>query len=272
MDYVSQTLNVRIVYGDELKSQRVTLRPGHVELPKDRLLDLLRSVLAIRGLALVPTELPEFYRVVRSNEVRRLTDEIRAGPDGEAAVPGRVVTQFIEVPSGNTEGVAAKIAPFLSFSEAAVIELPQRGGLIVTDYEPVVDRVLRLVELVDVAVEPVAVEVVHTRYQDPEGLIGLVEKVLKQTQRQGRKGPASATLTPGLAPGTILVSGPCRGCCPGVGTDQPLRCGPGEGQTNRDLHAAAHLGRADQDSYRKGRAGANRHRRGLGHVLRRPGV
>lgn len=207
VDYVSQTLDVRIVYADELDNQRVTLRPGHIEVPKERLLDLLRAVLKIRSLALVPGELPNFYRVVKSSDVRRLTDEIRDGPPATEVVPGRVVTQFITIPSGDTKGIAGKIKPFMSFDKASLIEVPQRGGFLITDYEPVVARILRLVELIDVSEAPAVVEVVQVEHQDPARLITLVEG-LSQRRAKGRPaGAGPAVLSPGLVPGTIVVTG-----------------------------------------------------------------
>ncbi|MCP4589429.1 MAG: hypothetical protein GY842_01665 [bacterium] len=207
VDYVSQTLDVRIVYGDELKNQRVTLRPSHIEIPKDRLLDLLRAVLRIRELALVPAELPGFYRVVKAAEVRRMSDEIRDGPVEAESTPGRVVTQFVTVPSGDAKGVAAKIKPFLSFSKSSLIEIPERGGFIVTDYEPVIARILRLVELVDAPDAPTVAEVVEVRHQDPAKLIALTERLTTRPGQRRRAGATSATLTPGLVTGTILVTG-----------------------------------------------------------------
>jgi general secretion pathway protein D len=207
VDYVSQTLNVKVVYGDELRKQEVILRPGHVELPKDRLLDLLRAVLQLRGLALVETELPGFFRITTSADVQRLTGDIREGPPAEDVVPGRVVTQVIAVPSGDTKGVAAKIASFTSSAKSSIIEVPERGTILLTDYEPVVARIARLVELIDTPAEPMVTEVVKIAHQDPAKMASQVAGLIRAEQADRTRGKPEVLLTPGVVSDSLIVTG-----------------------------------------------------------------
>ena len=70
VDYVGKALDLRFIYGDQLKNQRVELRPSPVELPKKHLLGLLASLLRGRELAMVE-ESPGFYRIVRAEQATR---------------------------------------------------------------------------------------------------------------------------------------------------------------------------------------------------------
>ncbi len=210
VDYVSQTLDLRIVYGSELQNQRVTLRPGHFELPRDRLLDLLRSVLQIRGLTLVETDLPGFYQVITPADVQRVTGAIRTTPPEAAVASGRVVTQVFTVPSGETRGLLDKIKPFTSSAHASLLEVPERGLIILTDYEPVVARIGRLIEVIGAAPEPVATEIVAVEHQSPDDLARQVIAVLdaEAPATLTRRPPAPLTLLADVLPGRIVAIGP----------------------------------------------------------------
>ena len=208
VDYVSQTLDVQVVYGDELNNQHVILRPGTIQVPKNRLLDLLRSMLQVRNMVLVEGELPGFYRISLIADIQRVSNEIRTEVASASSDSGRIITQVIPVPSGDTKAIAERIKPFASSVKPAIIEVPERSSLVVTDYERVVTRMARLVALMDAAPEPVITKVVPVNYQEPEELCHYVEDLLSAESRgNNNKTQSVAVLSPGLVAGTVAVSG-----------------------------------------------------------------
>jgi len=210
-DYVSQTLDVRILYTDELKNQFVMLRPGRIEIPRDRLLELLRTVLAARGLTLVADALPDFYRVAPVADAQRFVAEVRAEPPGDVLATGRVITQVIRVPSGNTKQFAARMQAFASSGKTSVIEIPERGTLIVTDYEPVIARILQLVELMDAPTDAVLTESIAVRQPHVDGLCQQVESILAAENAVGGPSRRVVQVRPALVPGQILLTGNAEG-------------------------------------------------------------
>jgi len=211
-DYVSQTLGVHILYTDELKGQHVVVRPGRLEIAKDRLLDLLHAVLAARGLALVPDSLPGLYRVTPLVDAQRLADEIRTQPPGADLTAGRIVTQVIAAPSGNTKQLAARLQAFTSSGKASLIEVPERGTIIITDYEAVVARILRLVELMDAPAQPMTTESIAVQQPDVAPLCQQIESILAaEAVAEAGPVPTPTVVRPALDAGRVLVTGTTEG-------------------------------------------------------------
>ncbi len=211
VDYVGQTLHVRVLYGDELNNQKVTLRPGTIELPKDRLLDLLRSVLRVRGLALVPGDLPGYFRVIPIETVQRVTGEIRDGPaegGDELGSSDRIVTQILRLRSGDTKSVAPHVRSFMSSAKGSVVEVPEKGLLIVTDRESAVSRIMRLVEVIDARPQPITTEMVAVRNANPAVLSGQVTRILSDRTKAGEEELAAVSVTAGVVADKLVVTGP----------------------------------------------------------------
>ncbi len=214
VDYVSRTLGIRVVYGDELQGKQVTLRPGSIELPRARLLDLLRSVLHVRGLALVPGELPDYYLVTPLEAVQRVAGEIRdtapgpAGAETTGPLGGEIVTQVIRLRSGDTKSVAPHVKAFMSSDKGLVVEVPERGLLIVTDYAPAVARIIRLVELIDAGPEPIVTEVVGLDHAAPAVVGAQVTWILSERVKAGEAELAAVSVTAGIVAGKLVVIGP----------------------------------------------------------------
>lgn len=210
-DFVSRSLDIRVLYGDELRGKQVTLRPGSVELPRDRLLDLLRSVLKVRDLALVRDELPGYYRIVPIEQAPRLAEEVRdpgGPPPEEAAGEGRIVTQVIRLRSGETKGAAQHLKPFMSSEKGSIVEIPDRGLLIVTDYAPAVARIARIAELIDAAPEPIVTELIALERATPAQVSDQIQRILTERVNAGDTRLSSVSVVPGIVAGKLVVTAP----------------------------------------------------------------
>ncbi len=204
-DYVSQTLNLRILYGEEIKNQNVILRPGTVTLPKAKLLDLLRSVLAVKGLALIDDPTETFYRIVPIANAAKLTGRIRTSPPIEPQ-SGRIITQLIRIPSGDLKRVVGTVQSFVSGGSASIIELPEQRSILLTDDETNIARVLDLIKLIDQPSAPIVTETVHVQHQPVPRLMKYVSDLLPA--EAGTSGDAApARLSAGLSPGSIVIQG-----------------------------------------------------------------
>ncbi len=207
-DYVSQTLDLKILYGDELQGKKIILRPSSFTLPRARLLDLLSSALRVEDLAIVEDDLQGFYRIVEFAQMQRVATEVRDGAAREGlGLPGRVVTQVIRVPSGDTKTMAAHLKSFLSWPQAAPIEIAEQGLLIVTDYEAVVARLLKLVELLDTGRQHVSVHLLPVQHADAAHLASQLHTIGQEGYGAGPGSLGQAQILADVVPGKLVVIG-----------------------------------------------------------------
>jgi general secretion pathway protein D len=193
------------VYGEEVKGQKVDLRPSPVVLPKSRLLPLLGSLLRVRDLVMVE-EAPGLFRILRVDQTTRSVSAIL----GQGSVPDaqsmRLVTHVLKAPSGKLDRLSEALSPFLSSAKSALIPVPERGLLIVTDYESRISLLRDLIAVLDagradVSVRPLAV------VADAATLAAQVNTVLADAHRVRQSAGVAPSVRGDLLPGSLVVIG-----------------------------------------------------------------
>lgn len=208
VDYVSQAMDLKIIYGSELKSQSIVFRPGEVDIPKDQVLNLLRSMLRMHDLALVKGDVDGWLRIIPSKDMQRHMREIRDGDAGAIdAASSRVVSQVVRIKSKDYQGILKHVRSFLSSSKASIIEVPSKGMFIITDYESAIAKAVAIIELIDVA--PVAARVVNVAVQhhDAASIVERVVQVLNEKARLEGGESLQVSMQPDLTGGGILLIG-----------------------------------------------------------------
>ncbi len=194
-DYVSQTLDIKIIYGDEIKSQTLVFRPGEVEIPRDQLLVLLRSMLRMSDLALVEGDVSGWLRVIPTSDahrhIRRITDQ-QGTADGSRS--NRVVTQVIPIESRDMQDILKHVRSFLSSSKASIIEVPDKQIVIITDYESAIAKAIEIIELIDVAPITADVVTVTVDHHDAKTVADRVLQVLNEKADLEGRQAASANI------------------------------------------------------------------------------
>ena len=208
VDYVSQSLGKQIIYGDEVKAQTVVFRPGEVQVPTAALLDLLRSMLRMHDLALIEGDVEGWLRIVQTGDMQRHVQEIRPpGIADEVRNTNQVVTQAVQVSSVDLANVSKQARQFLSSPKASVIEVPEKGILIITDYESAIAKALDVVRLLDVGPKEVTVTTLRPANISAAALAEQVTKVLTEQRRLGAKGALEVVLNADAHSGRLLVIG-----------------------------------------------------------------
>ncbi|MCC7291873.1 MAG: hypothetical protein IT449_07420 [Phycisphaerales bacterium] len=199
VDYVGKALGVRFIYSDELKGQTVELRPSPVEIPKDKLLAMLAGLLRVHDLALVETS-PNVYRIVRSEQSSRSVSVLL--PQEQPPDPSslRMVTQVLRVPASKAETLAQNLAKFTSSAKSEMMAIPERGLLIVTDYESRLAILASLLEALESARPDVETATVDVGGVDAGSLAGQVSAVLTEVYKK-----ASPSETPPVLRGDLLA-------------------------------------------------------------------
>ena len=178
-------------------------------MPKASLLGLVRSVLRVKGLALIEDDHPGWLRVVQAQALPSHVREIRREPTTQPTAT-RVITQIIPVRHAELNKVIGVIKPFLTTPGGSAVAVEGSRLLIVTDYEATVGRVLELIGLMDTPVPQPAVEIVPVRHQDAAVLAARVSKITADRASFGESRGSSARaviVTPDDASQTITLVG-----------------------------------------------------------------
>ncbi|MEI7836448.1 MAG: secretin N-terminal domain-containing protein, partial [Planctomycetota bacterium] len=149
VDYVGKRQGVNFLYDEQIGSKKVTIKAPQ-KVPAGSLMALLESVLAMKGLAMVPMDSPGMIRI----EPARALTAIAAGPNAtpdqgpEARTP-LATTRVFELKHASPQQVDLVIKPFMAAPTASVTLLPEHDMLIVTDYTGNMKRLADLIALVD---------------------------------------------------------------------------------------------------------------------------
>jgi general secretion pathway protein D len=149
IDLVSQRLGMPILCDESVANKRISLNSPK-PIPVDTLLDVLRSALKMKGLALVEAEPAGWKRVVPAEDLVQIAvpqnGSLGAGQTGNVAV-----TQTFSLAHNAPDRVSKVIEPFLTKKGANIVAVADKRLLIVTDYAPNLRRIAQLIELIDQA-------------------------------------------------------------------------------------------------------------------------
>jgi general secretion pathway protein D len=204
-DYLSRTLGINILYDESIASKKITVR-SPAAIPKDSLLPLFRSVLKIKGLALVACEQPGWYKVVQAQDLPSEVAGLRQEAASSITEESKVLTQVFALKNGDLQGIATTLKPFLSKPGGTMFPIPAQKLLIVTDYDFVVLRLAKLIELLDVAPVPVEVRFFTPSSQPASELAGQVTRILSERAKLSSQGASPLSiLAEANLPGMVLI-------------------------------------------------------------------
>ncbi len=143
VDYVAKRLNINVLYDEQIGNKRVTIKsPGHV--PKSTLMDLLQSVLRMKGLVLVDADEAGWKRIV---SIKEMSSYARA--DGEPGSDTGVVTQVFRLNHVDGKQAEQMVAPLMTRPGGNSIGIPGQPILIVTDFAANMQGIQRVLRLID---------------------------------------------------------------------------------------------------------------------------
>ncbi len=153
VDYVSQRLNVKILYDEQVANKKITIKAPE-KIPSETLLQVLESALKMKGLALVDGEVEGWKRIVKNDDLIKIaqkglvtTEENQA----DSIAGSEAITQAFTLKHVTPDRLAEVIKPFLTQPGANTLSLPEQQVLIVTDYASNLRKIARLVQTVDQA-------------------------------------------------------------------------------------------------------------------------
>ncbi|HET6325411.1 MAG TPA: secretin N-terminal domain-containing protein [Planctomycetaceae bacterium] len=148
IELVSQCTRVRFLYDEGVANKRISINSPR-PIPVDSILDVLRSALKMKGLALVDDGLAGWMKIVPAEDLV----QIAGPPNGQTPTSGGggAVTQTFTLLHIQPDRVQKVIEPFLTKKGANIVVVADKNLLIITDYAPNLRRIAQLIELVDQA-------------------------------------------------------------------------------------------------------------------------
>lgn len=181
VDIVSRKLSLNILYDEQIRGKRVTLKTPR-NLPKDSLLTLLESALRMKGLALVEGEHDGWKKIVLAREL--IDVAIQPGPKADQRAT-QAVTRVFKLEHATPQKIDPVIKPFLTKPGGNAIALDAQGLIVVTDYAQNMPRIERLIALTDRPGPATDVKFVAAKHLDAATLAEGVNALLSAEQRVG---------------------------------------------------------------------------------------
>jgi general secretion pathway protein D len=179
IDYVGKRLAVNFIYDEQIGGRKVTIK-APTKIPASSLMTLLESALKMKGLAIVPTEVPGMMRVEAAKELTAISVGPKAAEDlPPDARPTLAVTRVFELKHASAQRVETVVKPFLSSTSANLSALADHDMVVVTDYAGNMERVAEMMALVDRPGREVVIRFVTVRNVEAERLAQKVTSLLQ---------------------------------------------------------------------------------------------
>ncbi|MBI1335796.1 MAG: hypothetical protein GC164_02410 [Phycisphaera sp.] len=148
-EYVGKRLGINFIYDEQITGRRITIKTNE-PIPVSSLMTLLDSAMKIKGLVIVPTEVPGMMRVTQLTSLVAAS----AGPGQDNTVKGQerlasAVTRVIRLKNTTTQRIEQLIGPFLSGPNANVISMADLGTMVITDYASNMVGIEKMIALAD---------------------------------------------------------------------------------------------------------------------------
>lgn len=211
VDLVSEELGIRILYDEQIVNKKITIRsPG--EIPVASLLGLLQSALKMKQLVLVDSDTPGWKRIeqtTRLPEVAPLTDVKEAIEQFGPATP---VTQVFLLENADPTQVDLSIKPFLTQAGANSLALKEFSTLIVTDFATNIQKIAKLIELIDQPRPEIMIEFIPVKHVDVQSLSEQVSQIFLAGQGAAARGVPGASvagqnISPDVRTNQLVVTG-----------------------------------------------------------------
>jgi general secretion pathway protein D len=200
--FISELTGKNFVVDDKVRG-KVTVLRGKVtvlspsKISVDEAYMVFESVLEVHGFTTVPAG--KVIKVVPSVEARQKSVELRKAPGFVPRPDDRIITQIMPLHYANAQEVRKLLAPMVS-KQGVVIAYDPTDTLIITDFQSNIQRLLSIVEEIDVEFQEATISVLSLEYASAEKLAETISRLLESKLKQvkGRRaGPPLRILSYG---------------------------------------------------------------------------
>ena len=190
IDYVSNALDVKIIYDEQIATKRISVRSS-TPVPKTSLLPVLNSALKMKGLVLADAEAPGWKRIIQAEQMPQVAPSILPPNTARDRDQAEAVTESFQLNYVDPQKIEPAIKPLLTQPGANSIVLPDTRTVIVTDYVANLVRIRELIEMLDRPKPTASMEIVPLRFVDAKSISDQVSQILlSRIKAEGRLTPA----------------------------------------------------------------------------------
>lgn len=191
VQFVSSTLQLNIHYDQSVARKQVTILSPE-RIPRESLMGLLQSVLRMSELAIVDSQQPGWKKIVPLQDVPGQVDLVPATAEVDSA---RVVAKVFRLEHINPETAAKTIDQALKRTGGNTFAVPDQPLLIVSDFAANLDRIERMIQMIDQPGSRAVVEMVPLEHTNAAELSKKLQELLQQRgQALGQAGRQRGTI------------------------------------------------------------------------------
>ena len=177
--FISELTGKNFVVDDKVRGKVTVLSPSKISV--DEAYMVFESVLEVHGFTTVPAG--SVIKVVPSVEARQKSVELRKAPGFVRRPDDRIITQIMPLHYANAQEVRKLLAPMVS-KQGVVIAYNPTDTLIITDFQSNIQRLLSIVEEIDVEFQEANISVMPLEYASAENLAEKISRLLESKLKQ----------------------------------------------------------------------------------------
>lgn len=186
--FISELTGKNFVVDTAVKGKVTVISPTKISV--DEAYRVLEAVLEVHGYTTVPAG--EIIKIIPAGEARSKSVETRLRQ--EALGPqDKVVTQIIPLLYADPDELKALLAPLVS-KNSVIVSYPPAGMLIVTDVRSNIERLLRIIQSVDVEGAGAEIAVIPLRHAPAATVAKSLNAVFERIPAERRKRAAAASV------------------------------------------------------------------------------
>ncbi len=172
--FISELTGKNFVVDDKVRGKVTVLSPSKISV--EEAYKVFESVLEVHGFTTVPAG--SVIKVVPSVEARQKSVELRKTPGYVPRPDDRIITQIMPLLHANSQEVRKLLAPMVS-KQGVVIAYDPTDTLIITDFQSNIQRLLSIVEEIDVEFQEANISVMPLEYASAENLAEKISRLLQ---------------------------------------------------------------------------------------------
>lgn len=199
--YISELTGRNFLIDSSVKGKVTIVSPTKITV--EEAYKVFESVLEVNGITLVPSG--PVTKVVPMTEARTKDIDTKIGKD-QADSEDKILTQLIPLKYANPEDIQKALSPFISKNSVMTPYAPT-GMLIVTDVLSNINRLLEIIEKIDVEGTSEVISVIPLKYAGAETMAKNLTSVFKSSStKTGKETTSSAVIISDARTNSIITS------------------------------------------------------------------
>ncbi len=182
--FISELTGKNFILDEKVRGKVTVISP--TKLSRDEAYEVFQAILNVKGFTIVPAG--KVLKVVATREAKQEPIETVQ----ESAAPGsRYVTRLLPLKFVEAEAIAGILAPLVS-KDSSIVAYAPTNTLIITDSYANIERLIEIVEALDVETVDTVFEIIPVEYASAEVMAKNLAQVVSQgrTTRARRRTPA----------------------------------------------------------------------------------